>query len=177
MHYIGKYRHYIGNRHYSAHSHYWLFPECAKRFHRHCSGQSALYRDICCSMVYLVMAGTRYWYVIPVRENVVCDEVVERIILDFTAVMYSFLFVMKTIDGECIKLLHPSPPLRPAPPPASPSHTSSSPAHTTLTPEHPATRHVPIASTPRRSAFQNALKELSRLATRKTRKWPRRPTR
>ena len=26
MHYRGKYRHYIDNRHYSAYGHYWLFP-------------------------------------------------------------------------------------------------------------------------------------------------------
>ena len=40
-----KYRHYYsGNRHYSSHCHSWLISilVCAKRFHRHYSGQTSL---------------------------------------------------------------------------------------------------------------------------------------
>ena len=44
VHYRGKYRHYSGNRHYSAYCHSWLFPS-GVQFHRHYSGQPALYRD------------------------------------------------------------------------------------------------------------------------------------
>ena len=41
VHCRGKYRPYSSNRHYTAHCHY-CFPVCAKRFHRHDSGQPAL---------------------------------------------------------------------------------------------------------------------------------------
>ena len=41
-----KHRHYIGNWHYSECGHFRLFPSvCAKRFHRHYSGQPALLRQ------------------------------------------------------------------------------------------------------------------------------------